>query len=182
MERRPEQLLWMREILGHVFHMVRRWLCGNTDDLLPRHVRAVQLAVWKQLVWIPLRVHVCDERADFLSDICAGDFRAHVGSEPRVHIADRIAGDDRADRITHDARSSNVQVWRDPRQDNNVQLRRRDLVDARCARRPPDLQRVVFQQQRLRVHVLPGAGLSSELQDGPRDVQAYLAHVSVRVC
>ena len=53
-------------------------------------------------------------------------------------------------------------------------------MDARRGRRPPDLQRVIFQKQRLRVHVLPGAGLSGELQDGPRDVQAYLAHVSVR--
>ena len=53
-------------------------------------------------------------------------------------------------------------------------------MDARCGRRPPDLQRLIFQKQRLRVHVLPGAGLSGELQDGPRDVQAYLAHVSVR--
>jgi hypothetical protein len=65
-------------------------------------------------------VHVCDFRADFRADTRAGDFHANVGSELRVHIADRIAGDFCADRIAHDARSSYVQVGRNPRQDNTV--------------------------------------------------------------
>ena len=53
-------------------------------------------------------------------------------------------------------------------------------MDARCGRRPPGLQRVLIQRQRLRVHVLPCVDLSGELQDGSHDLQAYLAHVSVR--
>ena len=136
MERRPEQLLWMREILGHVFHMVRRWLCGNTDDLLPRHVRAVQLAVWRQLVWIPLRVHVCDGRADSHANHSVPNDKTNVSSDLTNIGSDNPANAGRrdmasdfsaesaayciADRIAHDARSSCVQARRNPHQDNNV--------------------------------------------------------------
>tara|TARA_B110000208_G_scaffold145953_1_gene176081 strand:- start:216 stop:470 length:255 start_codon:yes stop_codon:yes gene_type:complete len=84
-------------------------------------------------------VHVCDGRADshanHESDSVPNDKTnvssdlTNIGSDTpanagRRDMASYFSAESAAyciaDRIAHDARSSNVQVWRDPRQDNNV--------------------------------------------------------------
>ena len=134
----------MREVLIFVFCVVRQRLFSNPHDLLPRRLRAVPKpvrlsAVWRRLVRIALRVHVCDGRADshanHESDSVPND-KTNVSSDLTNIGSDNPANAGRrdmasyfsaespaysiADRIALDARSSCVQARRNPHQDNNV--------------------------------------------------------------